>query len=362
MRLCRLRGVFAATHAVEAWVLHDPRRWLGAAFHRVMQVAARPGPSTKDLEMAWRSAVADAADEAAEHPLDCRFGPPERWPSYFLVRQRALASATQLRSRTNVRSGSKLKATVGAKGTERRIETRDGRLAGRPDFFNGHTIVEYKSSLPDRSSPHATDILEGYRRQLRLYAAILADLESRWPVTAKLIAASGQSMEFHLDPDECMAEAEAAREALEEVNRELSRGTPPATLAKPDSASCRRCPFQVICPAFWKWIEEHSIEDLPAAASVEVVRIDIGHDADIYTANVAVMASSRPIDRHQAIVLRRSTHRDHSNSPKGTRWRIVSGMIRPEARLRANLSTVVILENRVPTFTPASMATSPPVA
>ena len=52
MRLCRLRGVFASKHAAEAWVwvwvLHDPRGWLGTAFHRVMQASARPGASADD--------------------------------------------------------------------------------------------------------------------------------------------------------------------------------------------------------------------------------------------------------------------------------------------------------------------------
>ena len=81
---------------------------------------------------------------------------------------------------------------------------------------------------------------------------------------------------------------------------------------------------------------------------MEVVRIDIGHDADLYTAHVAVLASSRPIEKNQVIVLRRSAHGDLSDSPKGTRWRIVSAAVRTDSRLRANLSTVVLAEESVP--------------
>ena len=126
MRLCRLRGVFASKHAAEAWVLHDPRGWLGTAFHRVMQASARPGASADDAEMAWRSSVADAA---TKHSLDFRFGAAERWPGYFLVRHRALASAAQVRAKAQTRNGAKRNASKAARGTERRIETRDGRYA-----------------------------------------------------------------------------------------------------------------------------------------------------------------------------------------------------------------------------------------
>ena len=350
MRLCRLRGVLAATPAAQRWVLHDPRMWLGKAFHQVMHAAAQSGASACDAEMAWESAVADAVHAAAQHPLDFRFRSPERWPGYFLIRQRALASAIQVQTRARVGNGAKREFTYGSRGTERTVETRDGRLSGRPDYYNGHTIVEYKSSLPDTSRPGATAVLDGYYRQLHLYAAILADLENRWPVAARIVAASGQVSEFRLDPEKCKDEAELALRALGDVNRELSCTTPLAQLASPNSESCARCPFQAVCPAFWRWLKERTCDVLPAAAAVEVVGIDMGHDSDLYTAHVAVASSSLPIDKDQAIVFRRSAHGDLTESPKGARWRVVSAGIRADARLRAHLSTVLLSEKSVPTL------------
>ena len=314
--------------------------------------------------MAWRSSVADAAGAAAKHPLDFRFGPAERWPGYFLVRQRALASAAQVRARPRAqdRSGAKRNAAKAARGTERRIETRDGRLAGRPDFFNGNTIVEYKSSLPDHSWPRAREVLDGYRRQLRLYAAILADVENRWPGSARLVAASGQVMEIRIDPEECKAEAEAALEALSDVNRELLNRTPPETFARPNSVSCEGCPFQAVCPAFWKWIEKDGMVDQPVAAALELESIDVGYEADLYTAHVAVLAGARPTENNQMIVLRRSAHGDLSGSPEGTKWRIVSAAVRGDSRLRANISTVVLAEKSVPKLVVESIMNDPQVS
>ena len=117
------------------------------------------------------------------------------------------------------------------KSAERRVETRDVRLSGRPDFFDRHTIVEYKSSRPDPSSPRATEGLDGCRRQLRLYAAILADVEKRWPATARLVATGGNAKKLRLDPKEWKAESEGALETLAKVDKVLCRGTAPETLA-----------------------------------------------------------------------------------------------------------------------------------
>ena len=94
--------------------------------------------------MAWESAVANAVDTAAEHPLDCRYRSAERWPGYFLVRQRALALGAKVRPRVMARNSIRQRVTDGATGIELRLETQDGQLAGRRDFFDGRTIVECK--------------------------------------------------------------------------------------------------------------------------------------------------------------------------------------------------------------------------
>ena len=60
MRLCALRGAFAASPEVGRLVLHDPRAWLGTAFHKVMETAAQPGATDAAAEQTWTVAVAEA--------------------------------------------------------------------------------------------------------------------------------------------------------------------------------------------------------------------------------------------------------------------------------------------------------------
>lgn len=358
MRLCGLRGAFAATRTAEAWVLHDPRAWLGTAFHKVMKVAAQSGASRADTELAWSAAVGEAATAAASHPLDARYAAPERWPNYYLVRQRALSSAEGLLSKNASTQRVSMRGADAA-GAERQLQARAGRLVGRPDRFDGRTVIEYKSSLPDPAWPGAEVVLEGFRRQLRLYAAIIAEATGRWPEQGRIVAASGQTIEASIDPAVCEAEARAALDALDSLNRGLASQAAAETLARPENQSCGGCPFQAVCPAFWPWLAARGSAGLPDTAATGVMdRVELGQDGDLYTAHLAVDQPSMP-PRLQPFVLRRLTHGDLTGSAQGTRWRIVSARLKPDGRLRADASTCVFPENEIPKVVTAGRSGTP---
>ena len=353
MRLCGLRGAFASLRKADRWVLHDPRGWLGTAFHRVMEAAVHVGASVQEAETVWNASVADAATTAASHPLDARFGAPERWPGYFLIRQRALASAKEAAARACRPGTRSSQASPGRPpGAERWLEARGGRLAGRPDRFDGRTVTEYKSSLPDPARPGAQEVLEGFRRQLRLYAAIVAETTGRWPAQGRVVAASGQTMKVPLLPTACEAEAASALSALDMVNGALASGAAAEAIAEPSPPACGGCPYQALCPAFWRWLGRGGPQGLPEAAAEGVLdSMELGHDGDLYTARLAVSSASHAIRIHQELVLRRSAHGDLTASLAGARLRIVSGRVRPDGRLRADLSTAVFVVSTLPALT-----------
>ncbi len=151
MRLCLLRGAFAASRAAERFVLHDPRAWLGTAFHKVMEAAAQPDTTAEALEQTWTAAVAEAAAAAKSHPLDARYAAPDRWPGYFLVRQRAMSSAQRVAGASAGRA-----RTVphgGGVYAERLLSARGGRLAGRPDRFDGASLPNTSLRSPMQPGP-----------------------------------------------------------------------------------------------------------------------------------------------------------------------------------------------------------------
>lgn len=346
MRLCPLRGAFAASRAAGNFVLHDPRAWLGTAFHRVVEAVAQPGATVATAEQIWAAAVDEAAASARSHPLDARYSAPDRWPGYFLVRQRALSSAKGIiAANTGVQRRAQRSGSMSA---ERLLLARGGRLAGRPDRFDGRILTEYKSSIPDIAWRGAEAVLEGFRRQLRLYAAIIAEALGRWPAEGRVVAASGQTMAVLLDPAVCEAEARDALATLDSLNQALAVAAPPEALARPGEEACTACPFQALCPAFWPWLAKAGSNGLTVTAAAGVLdRIEPGQDGDLYTAYLSVHRPSMP-PGIQPLVLRRSIHGDLTWSPKGARWRIVSAKLRPDGRLRADPSTCVFTRDDLP--------------
>jgi hypothetical protein len=353
MRLCRLRAALAAMPEADRWVLHDPRAWLGSAFHRLME-AMRRGAVQAEAQPIWNAAIAETAAAVLRHPLDRRFTVPERWPSYFLVRQRALALAAKLGAprRPEGHAARTVHATAGpAHLPERRFEARGRKLVGRPDYYDGHTLTEYKSSLPDATWSGATEILDGFRRQLRLYAVIVADVSGSWPATGRIVAASGQTLEVKLDPAACNAEADAAVAALDSLNEALSGGVAVEGLGAPSPSACTGCSFQIICPSFWQQLGHGCLDGFSEAALEGVIeRLESGPDGDLYTAYVAARSASRQLNPEQAIVLRKSVHGELASSDVGSYCRLVGGKARPDGRLGADFSTVAFAVHDLPTL------------
>jgi hypothetical protein len=356
MRLCGLRAALSIVRGADQWVLHDPRFWLGTAFHEVMK-AARSGVAPINAQSTWDAAIARALHKASEHPLDRRYSAPERWPSYYLVRQRCLSLASQVPARAaGVQRPQESETPYTAQhGAERRFYSYNGLLAGRPDFYDGRTIVEYKSNLPDPAWAGATLVLDSYKRQMRLYAAIIADATGKRPASGRIVAASGQTLEIALDPSECDAEAKEAVDSLIALNAKISGGKQPYELARPGSASCAGCPFKLICHAFWTKLRESEMLELPDAAMAgELISLEDGPDGDIYSAGMRVEEASRNLAAEQQLVLRRSIHGTLDAAAVGQPCRVTGFFVKADGRARAELSTVVASVPQLPTIEAAA--------
>jgi hypothetical protein len=343
MRLCALRAALSASREADSWVLHSPRAWLGTAFHRLM--AACPCDEA-EAERIWDRTIGELLASASTHRLDARFASPERWPGYYLVRQRAIASAVRSTRSTGVpaRFGNSLSSLL---GTEKLLTARDGRLAGRPDHFDHQAVTEYKSALPDPTWREAASILDGYWRQLRLYAVLVGET-GRWPAIARIVSASGQVLEQNVDRPHCEAEADAAVAGLQTMNQALERGCDITELASPGEIACGQCQYQAICPAFWSWCTAASWPLLrePAARGT-LESVDPGLDGDLYA--VILGLEGRHGDTGpQSLALRRSVHGDLTGCVAGTQIRIVFANVRPDGRLRADIYTCVYSEDDLP--------------
>jgi PD-(D/E)XK nuclease superfamily len=343
MRLCRLRAAFSINREADNWVLHSPRAWLGTAFHRLM---AKAPTDSGEAAALWDAAIAQIQAVASRHRLDSRFTNPERWPGYYLVRQRAIASTIEKGSRDSVahRPGSPGGSTL--HGSEHLLTARSGRLAGRPDQFDRNTVTEYKSALPDPDWVEAASIVDGYWRQLRLYSVLIGETGS-WPATARIVAASGQVLEEPVNRSACEAEADAAISGLDAMNQAVEGAGDSAGLASPSQVACGQCPYLAICPAFWSWCEAASWPALrEPAASGTLESVDPGM-GDLYAVNLS-LRGRYGAGGAQSIALRKSVHGDLTACPRGSPLRVVFANLRPDGRLRADISTCVFSEADLP--------------
>ena len=98
MRSCLLRAGLARAKGLSHLVLGTPKAWLGTAYHEVLEKICDVDLETETLESAverlWNAAIASQYARALSHPLDSRFGLPERWSGYYVMR-----ASVELRSR-----------------------------------------------------------------------------------------------------------------------------------------------------------------------------------------------------------------------------------------------------------------------
>jgi hypothetical protein len=350
MKLCWLRAGLASCRESESWVLHDPRLWLGTALHALLEKARHEHIS--DLEAAWDGEIANFVQRIGSHQFDQRFSDPRRWPSYFLVRQRALSSAAELNAARRPTGGSVGQRSPIRSGTERRLVARGGRLIGRPDRFDRSSVTDIKSNLPDQTTPVGAEIFKRSRRQIQIYAAIIAESFGFWPKKGIIAGASGETAEFGLAPAECDAEADAAVADLASWNSALSSAARASDIANPSESSCGSCRFQLVCPAFWTWLERNSTGSTPSEAPVAAAgllkSVLLGNDGDLQTIALADVVSTQPGMVSASLVTRRSIHGILQPSEIGSECRIVGAEIRRDGRLAADWPTVVMPADRIP--------------
>src|SRR5689334_18225159 len=81
MRTCLLRAGLSKTAGISAYVLGNPKAWLGTAYHGVLeQLPALAGMDTLGtLLQLWEEQIERLKQSAAAHPLNRRYGPAQSW-------------------------------------------------------------------------------------------------------------------------------------------------------------------------------------------------------------------------------------------------------------------------------------------
>jgi hypothetical protein len=253
LRQCKLRAGLSRAEGADRYVLGNPKAWLGAAYHAVLNAAGRASPSEIEtvVTKTWDSAVQGEYERARSHPLDRRFGPPESWPGHHLVRALVFVRARELVLSGPGKNGSAASGESAAfPCREREFSGAGGRIIGRPDVVRPGEVIDFKTGdvFEDQDME---EVRPAYMRQLRLYAFLVKETFGWCPQRAVLLPMTGAPVAIELDPQECEAEAAQAIRLMTEYNEFLTRSIDIINLASPSPATRRWCPVQLLCPAFW---------------------------------------------------------------------------------------------------------------
>jgi hypothetical protein len=262
MRACFLRAGLSRVAASSKFVLGNPKAWLGAAYHEVVEkiVAVDLEQETLDaaVERLWKQAIATLQQRADAHPLNCRFGLPTTWPGYHVARASVSLRAEGLLAGLPPATALGAMQTSGAgfsgSRRERDFTACDGKLLGRPDVVRADEIVDYKSgAIVEYDEATQSDVVkDAYIRQLRIYGYLVKETLGWCPLRGLLLPFAGAGIEVALDSLECAREATEAVALLDAYNGKVRAGASPRELASPSPQGCRWCPFKLLCPAFWQ--------------------------------------------------------------------------------------------------------------
>jgi hypothetical protein len=359
MRQCALDAGLARTPGSSAFVLGNPKAWLGTVYHDVLEKIAQVDLHQESIEAAvdriWSQAIMAMDQRRASHGLDRRYGPPQTWPGYHAARASVLLRARELvAGLPHAPPSGAVAASGGVQEIirEHKFSAFGGRLVGTPDVIRNGEIIDYKSGRIHEFDDglQANVVKAAYVRQLCIYGYLVNENLGFWPQRGILLPLIGAGVEVDLVPEDCVHEASEAVALLAEYNEKASNAEPVGQLASPSTENCRWCSYKVLCPAFWQTAVPEWSGQLDGGAIEGVL-------AETPTAIHAGAAVAITVDVERGSELRRrvriaplslSTHTSVGSLTPGSRLRLVGLRVRDNGDMTPGDRTVIFTANEVP--------------
>lgn len=350
LRLCLLRAGLSRAKGTDQFSLGNPKAWLGTAYHEVLAAAGQQGEAA-DGAAVWERVIGELHQRTQHHPLDSRFGTPERWPGYHLIRAMALVRAAEVVKEAQEFGGAARSGDIdsSSSGHERWLSAAGGRIVGRPDVLRGDAVIDYKTGDVFEDGENEA-VKASYVRQLQLYAFLVKEATGSSPRRGILLPMEGAPVEVSLDPTACEMIAQEALDLLEQYNDAISAGGQASELATPSPSNCRWCAYQLVCPAFWsaageEWREHGGAAAVGGPASSVPVPI---HGGSAWTLPVVVDEGTEGPRGVDLAPLQPATHTALAGVHQGTRVRVVGLARRADETVIPTTRTVVARAEDLP--------------
>jgi hypothetical protein len=253
---CGYRLAFRLDKRFKSLRRPSPSSELGVIAHYLVEAVAKgllkSANSSDDArriaEAEWDSRTSDAIRDLRAAWPGRTPPPPGDWPGYHITRARIIRRALRTFNSAERRAG-------GARSwlqIEKPLVDSVVSLGGRPDRVEGppgdRAVVDLKTGLTQSFASAAQ------RRQLLLYAHLVAAQTGDLPKHIAIEGASGRRWEESVDPHAVEATLREVGKARSEYERAISHGDL-ATLAQPSSGNCRLCPYRAVCRPYWLSLE-----------------------------------------------------------------------------------------------------------
>ena len=194
------------------------------------------------IEELWEGAVAEAARRLTEAWAPVAPPSPEDWPGYQLARARA-----RVQLRRDVANFRQSRGSGDAPRVERWLEDKQLGLGGKPDrveFRHGSPVV-----VDLKSGPTQEQIRPEQRRQLLLYAHLVAIRHGTTPATIAIDTSTGKRYSEQITESDIADAVQGAVGLVNAFNDRLGDSFEP--LANPSADTCRYCDYRSECRPFW---------------------------------------------------------------------------------------------------------------
>lgn len=263
MLACALRETWVASRAPEL-LPGPPAGRLGTVVHRLLEEAGRGQLSSLDQEAIdhrWEQLLHAAEAVAAASWLDRHLLPlRSAIPDFEVRRLRALSAARTLAAEASAMDHAHGTAPRLPVGYELPVATTDGQAGGRIDSVspgpdNGPVLRDYKSgAIYERTTGHTRTVKVAYAAQLKLYAAIYANMTGVWPSRLEVVPLAGSAEEVEFTRDECLQLLRDALHLRDTINDIINSGAPLAVrmarLAAPAEPVCSFCAYRPHCSPY----------------------------------------------------------------------------------------------------------------
>jgi hypothetical protein len=212
------------------------------------------------IEAAWRAELQRDREQFATREADDRWGPPESWNDYYLVRARLSITAGKLRAILETCD------THAEYIVETPLADPDTILWGIPDLVVRspalHAVIDYKTGRA--RDPDSQDIRESYETQMHLYAYLEFKESGAWPDRSLILSFQDGVVDVEVGPTISMPYVDDALERVASYNR-AAPCIPPAS---PSVVACAFCHYVPRCQPFWQAAPDLASEGLVAVLGV----------------------------------------------------------------------------------------------